>query len=76
MARERNYRIHRSGEQPTAAFALWVDLTREQVAAVERVAGSGVSVRDFLRRVAIEAIKAQVPDIGTIYRESAPQGDD
>jgi hypothetical protein len=76
MPRERNYRVHSPGELPTPAFALWVDLTREQVAAVERAGGSGVSVRDFLRRVAVKAIKAKVPDIGTIYRESAPEEDE
>jgi hypothetical protein len=71
MQRQRGFRVRRPGEEPTAAFALWVDLTREQIEAVERVAGSGVNVRDFLRGIAIEAIKSKIPNIGSIYRENA-----
>lgn len=66
MERERTFKVRHEGEEPTAAFALWVNLTREQVASVERVAGD--QARDLLRRIAIEAIEAKVPGIGVIYR--------
>ena len=69
---ERTFKVHSEGEEPTAAFAQWVDLTREQVAAVERLAGRDVSVREFMRVIAINALEAKIPSIGKIYRRSAP----
>jgi hypothetical protein len=65
---ERTFKVRHEGEEQTAAFALWVNLTREQVAIVENVAGGDVSARDLLRRIALDAIEAKIPGIGKLYR--------
>lgn len=73
MKRERIFKVRNEGEEPTAAYALWIDLTREQIAAVERLAGRDVSIREFMRGLAINTIEAKIPGIGKIYRRNAPE---
>jgi hypothetical protein len=70
----RTFKVHSWGEEPTAAFALWIDLTRKQVAAVESVANSRGDGRvlELLRGIAIDAIEAKIPNLGPIYRRNAP----
>jgi hypothetical protein len=70
---ERTFKVRSEGEEPTAAFGLWIELTRDQAAAVERLAGRDVSVTEFLQGIAIEAIEAKIPNIGRINRRSSPQ---
>jgi hypothetical protein len=66
------YIVRGEGEPPTAAFALWVDLTREQVAVLQPLGGEDVSIREFLREIAVGAIEARFPQLGQIIRRTAP----
>jgi hypothetical protein len=74
MAKQHNgtYTVRFEGEPPTAAFALWVDLTREQVASLQPLGSEDISIREYLRRIAIEAIEARFPQLGKINRHTAP----
>jgi hypothetical protein len=60
------------GEPPTAAFALWIDLTREQVAVLQPLGGENISIREYLRHIAIDAIEAKFPQLGKINRHTGP----
>lgn len=71
MPRERTFKIHHEGEPPTAAIALWVNLTREQVASVERIAGQQ-SLAKYLQGIAIDAIEGKIDGIGQIRRGVQP----
>ena len=55
MDRERTYKVRGDGEEPTAGFALWFALTRDQVVAVERAAGPDSSIVAFMRDIAINS---------------------
>jgi hypothetical protein len=64
-----NYRIRHDGEPPTAAFALWVNLTREQVAFLQPLGSEDIAIREYLRQIAIDAIEAKFPQLGRISRQ-------
>lgn len=66
------YIVRSEGEPPTAAFALWIGLTREQVAVLQPLGGVDISIREYLRHIAIDAIEAKFPQLGKINRHTAP----
>jgi hypothetical protein len=66
------YIVRVEGEPPTAAFALWIDLTREQVAVLQPLGSEDTSIREYLRHIAIDAIEAKIPQLGRINRHAAP----
>ena len=66
------FTVRFDGEPPTAAFALWIDLTREQVAVLQPLGGDETSIREYLRHIAIDAIEAKFPPLGKINRHTAP----
>jgi hypothetical protein len=65
------YTLRHEGEPPTAAFALWINLTREQVAVLQPLGNEEISIREYLRQIAIDAIEARFPQLGRISRQPA-----
>jgi len=60
--RAMTFKTRKGRTAETAAFTAWIDLTREEVAIAEKLAtdSGAASSRIWLRRVATEAVKAQI----------------